>query len=143
MPSARFLARCSRRAVSGSSVCVVPLLPLTRRTQNGRSLDASRSKSVQRRSTASLTRSPCRYHHRQQQLIALPLPTDPAGGIDDPPCLVRREIFPPHNIRLFSAISTLSWVREVEDVCGCKRRSLFNIRVSRRESRMFAPAAIS
>src|SRR5215469_10134103 len=38
---------------------------------------------------------PMPVHHRQQQLIALTLPTDAAGGIDHPPRLVRRKILPP------------------------------------------------
>src|SRR6516164_4993070 len=63
---------------------------------------------------------PMPVHHRQQQLIALTLPTDAAGGIDHPPRLVRRKILPPRNIRLFSATLTIGRVREVEDLCGCR-----------------------
>src|SRR6516165_9486777 len=77
---------------------------------------------------------PMPVHHRQQQLIALTLPTDAAGGIDHPPRLVRRKILPPRNIRLFSATLTINGMREVEDLCGCHHRSTSNIPVSRKKA---------
>jgi hypothetical protein len=76
-------------------------------------------------------------HNRQQELISLALPTDPAGGIDDPPRLVRREIFPPGNIQLFSATSTLDRVPEVEDLCDRTDRGPRNIPVFWRKAGCF------
>jgi hypothetical protein len=76
-------------------------------------------------------------HHRQQQLVTIRMPPEPTCRVNHAARLIGSKVFPPGNIRLFSASLPIAVPGEVQDLRGVRHPNSLNIPLFGRKAECF------